>query len=66
MLEAGKSFNEVEQRIASSGLSDDERAELWLFGWRAWSTRLQDLHSSSRRDGRFPRLTVRAGSRRAR
>jgi hypothetical protein len=66
MLEAGKSFGDVEKRIAGSGLSDDERAELWLSSWKAWSTRLRDLHTAADRRGRFTRLASLAGTRRDR
>ncbi|HEV3230479.1 MAG TPA: hypothetical protein VGY97_13465 [Solirubrobacteraceae bacterium] len=66
MLEEGRSFGDVEQRIASSGLSDDERAELWLFGWQAWSSRLRDLRAAGGRGGRLTRFASRAAARRDR
>ena len=65
MIEAGQSFAAVEQRIASSGLPDEERAELWQFGWRIWSARLRHLHSTER-PRRFTRLAARASAARRR
>jgi hypothetical protein len=66
MIQSGRSFSEVEDRIASSGLPDEERAELWQFGWRAWTARLRALHSASERPRRFTRLAARAAAARQR
>ena len=66
MIEAGQSFSAVEDRIASSGLADEDRAGLWQFAWRIWSAQLDDLGAADERPGRFTRLTARSGSARAR
>jgi hypothetical protein len=59
MLDAGDSFGQIEHLIRVSEVSEEQRAELWQFAWKAWSERLRELKAGRGRAG--SRWRFRAG-----